>query len=142
MTIKADDILASARSYIGVPFQHQGRSRQCLDCVGLLLKVADDLTVPYTDVEGYTRRPWGGLLEQTFDDHVASGQLVKVEPSQRQKGDFLMMRFKGQPQHLAVFTGENIIHAYEAVGKVCEHRLDEMWASRIVRVYRLKGVDL
>ena len=50
------------------------------------------------------------------------------------------MRFSGEPQHLAIFTGENIIHSYESVGKVCEHRMADVWAVRIVRVYRFKGV--
>lgn len=139
----ADDVINAAREQIGIPFVHQGRSKKGLDCVGLLLKVADKLQVQYTDVEGYTRIPWGGLLEQTFDAHVASGQLVKINPTDYQKGDFLMMRFKGQPQHLAIFTGDNtIIHSYAAVGMVCEHLIDDTWKNRITSVYRLAGVEL
>lgn len=139
--MKADEIISAAREQLDVPFLHQGRSRQGLDCIGLLLTIADKFKVPYTDVEGYNRLPQGKLLEETFNAHVASGQLIKLLPHERQKGDFLMMRFKGQPQHLAVFTGSTIIHSYASVGKVCEHILDSTWEKRIVNVYRLAEVE-
>jgi len=136
-----DDIIRIARSTIGTPFKHQGRSLSGMDCVGLPLYVASTLGVEYTDVPGYSRRPSGGKLEDTFDAHVTSGILVRVGIHEMEPGDFLMMRFSGQPQHLAIYTGENIIHSYEAVGKVCEHRMDTTWSSRIVRVYRFTGVS-
>lgn len=137
----AYDIVTAARSAIGVPFKHQGRSLNGVDCIGLLLYVCDQFGVEYSDVHGYPRRPSGGLLEKSFDAHVESGALVRVSPTQRQPGDFLMMRFAREPQHLAIFTGENIIHSYATVGKVCEHLADDVWISRIARVYRLAGVE-
>lgn len=140
----ADEIIAAARSAIGTPFRHQGRTvGRGLDCVGLPIYIADQLGVVYTDVIGYPRRPGGGKLEATFDEHVERGILERVKVSEMRAGDFLMMRFSGQPQHVAVLTAEgNIIHAYQQVGRVCEHRLDDVWRSRIVRVYRLTGVEI
>ena len=139
--MKRADILSAARSVLGVPFRHQGRSLRGLDCVGLLLYVADRLGVEYVDVSGYSRRPGGGLLEATFEEHIDNGILLRVAISDMQPGDFLMMRFGNDPQHLAIFTGENIIHSYQNAGKVCEHILDDKWRARIVRVYRLAGVE-
>lgn len=136
-----DDIIIAARSALGIPFQHQGRTSSGMDCVGLLLYVADRLGIEYTDVSGYSRRPSGGLLESTFDAHVESGTLLRIDPDRMQSGDFLMMRFGRDPQHLAILAGDNIIHSYLQVGKVCEHRLDDEWRARIVRVYRLFGVS-
>lgn len=54
-------------------------------------------------------------------------------------GDVLLMRFKNDPQHLAIFAGETIIHSYSTVGMVCEHRLADVWIARIVGVYRFRG---
>lgn len=137
----ADDIITTARFALGVPFVHQGRSLRGLDCAGLLCFVAENLSVKYTDVSGYGRQPSDGLLEATFDAHVERGVLIRVALAEMQAGDFLMMRFRREPQHLGIFTGENLIHAYLQAGKVCEHRLDAKWQARIVRVYRLAGVE-
>jgi len=138
--MRAEDIVAAARSALGIPFRHQGRSSRGLDCVGLLLYVADRIGVEYVDVSGYSRRPSGGLLEETFENHVDRGVLLRIDPKEMQSGDFLMMKFTGDPQHLAILSGDNIIHSHLRVGKVCEHRLDDMWRDRIVRVYRIAGV--
>ena len=132
----AEDILAAARSFLGTPFRHQGRiPGLALDCAGLVVSVAKEIGADYIDRPGYSRNPSGGLLESALDDQPC---LERV--TDRQPGDVLLMRFSGEPQHLAIFTGENIIHSYEAVGKVCEHRLASVWAARIVRVYRFKGI--
>lgn len=132
------DIVAAARALIGTPFRHQGRSDKGLDCAGVLITVARALGVEVVDVDGYSRRPSSGLLEATLDAQPA---LRRVGLADMQAGDLLLMRFHGAPQHLGIFTGENLIHSYSAVGKVCEHRLDESWRARIVRVYRFLEVS-
>lgn len=136
-----DDIIATARHAIGTPFQHQGRALgQGMDCVGLPLFIAGRLALCCRDVPAYSRSPENGLLEQAFDEHVARGELLRVPLADIRAGDLLMMRFYSQPQHIAVYTGGTIIHAYQPVGKVCEHRMDAVWRRRIVRAYRFAGV--
>lgn len=135
-----DDIITVARSALGIPFRHQGRSEAGLDCAGLLIYVAARLCVECVDVSGYSRRPSGGQLEEALENNVKRGTLERISPDQMQSGDFLMMRFGKDPQHLAILSGDNIIHSYLQVGKVCEHRLDDVWRARIVRIYRLAGV--
>lgn len=135
----AADIIAAARACLGTPFQHQGRiPGVALDCAGLLIAVAQAIGADYHDVTGYGPHPCGGMLEQALDDQPC---LEPVRVAQRRAGDLLLMRFDTEPQHLAVLTGETIIHAYSNVGKVCEHRLSAVWAARIVRVYRFRGVE-
>lgn len=132
----ADDIISAARACLDTPFVHQGRiPGVALDCAGLVVAVAEAVGADYVDHPGYGRNPANGLLESVLD---AQPFLDRV--FDRQPGDVLLMRFAGEPQHLAIFTGENIIHSYESVGKVCEHRLADVWAARIVRTYRFKGV--
>ncbi len=132
----ADDIVAAARACIGTPFVHQGRiPGVALDCAGLVVAVAESVGVEYADHAGYGRNPANGLLESVLDVQPFLTRVFDRKP-----GDVLLMRFAGEPQHLAIFTGDNIIHSYESVGKVCEHRMADVWAVRIVRVYRFKGV--
>lgn len=134
-----DDILDAARQCLRTPFRHQGRLLGFgLDCAGVAIHVARQIGVGHLDVSGYGRTPVMGQLEQSLD---AQPCLERVALSERTAGDLLLMRFASDPQHLAICAGETIIHAYESVGKCCEHRLSSMWAARIVRVYRFRGIE-
>lgn len=128
------DIVLAARSQLDTPFMHQGRlPGMALDCAGLIVVVAKLLNIPIDDQAGYSRTPAHGLLEAAIHKQPAI-QFVRL--SEIAAGDILLMRFSGEPQHLAIFTGETIIHAYERVGKVAEHRLDMAWRRRIVSAHR------
>lgn len=137
--MRVDEIIAAARACIGTPFLHQGRiPGVALDCAGLLIAVAQAVGAEYQDVTGYGPNPSGGMLQAALD---AQPGLGRVSANARAPGDLLLMRFSTEPQHLAVLTGETIIHAYSHVGTVCEHRLSSMWATRIVSVYRFRGAE-
>lgn len=128
------DVVLAARSQLDTPFMHQGRlPGQALDCAGLIVVVAKLLNIPIDDQGGYSRTPAHGLLEAAVHEQPAI-QFVRL--SEIAAGDILLMRFSGEPQHLAIFSGETIIHAYERVGKVAEHRLDTSWRRRIVSAHR------
>ena len=130
-----DAILAAARSAIGTPFRHQGRrAGQALDCAGLVIHVAAAVGAPYLDFPGYAVRPSDGLLEAALDVQPSLIRVFEMQP-----GDILLMRFTGDPQHLAIYAGDTIIHAFAAGRKVCEHLLDDVWRARIVRIYRFRG---
>lgn len=132
-----DEIIEAARSEIGTPFRHQGRvAGKCLDCAGLIVRVAELLGVPVADQKGYSRLPSGSKLESALDGQK-NVYRVTGDPL---AGDILMLRFNKDPQHLAVYTGENIIHCTNQTGRVVEERLDTLWKSRLVRVYRFAGV--
>ena len=138
-----EDIVFAARALIGTPFVHQGRRpRIALDCAGLVVAVAAEIGVAALDQQGYGQRPFNGLLQSALDEQPA---LKRVVPAEMQSGDIMLMRIAGEPQHLAIFAGynpvcesETIIHAEIGAGKVCEHRLDDTWRSRIVCIYRFK----
>lgn len=134
MSVTADQIVTAARALVDTPFRHQGRvPGLALDCAGLVITVAAQLGIEHFDVSGYGRRPHRGLLEQTLDAQPA---LQKISRTDYQPGDILLMRFTNEPQHLAISAGETIIHSWEAAGKACEHRLDDLWKRRIVHAYR------
>lgn len=138
MMTTTDDILTAARQCIGTPFRHQGRMIAFgLDCAGVAIHVARQIGVGHLDVSGYGRTPASGQLEQSLDNQPCLERIPLTRPS---PGDLLLMRFASDPQHIAIYAGETIIHAYEAAGRCCEHRLSSMWAARIVRVYRFRGV--
>lgn len=138
------EIIAAARDAIGTPFRHQGRQPgRALDCAGLVVTVAERIGADYADQPTYSRRPSSGLLESVLDCQPC---LVRIAIDEIEAGDILLMKFAGDPQHLAIYAGhseiyqdEGIIHAYAQARKVCEHRMTEEWRSRIVRAYRFTG---
>lgn len=133
----ADVIIAAARECLGTPFVHQGRlPGVAMDCAGVAVHVMDRVGHKAQEPGAYGRTPNNALLE-----YWADRQPFLTRAATPQAGDILLLRFTGEPQHVAVFTGENIIHAYQSVGKVVEHRLDDKWRRRIVRVYRFAGIE-
>lgn len=132
-----DQILAAARECLGTPFKHQGRFKdKALDCAGLVVHVAHQFELEYVDQTGYARLPGAGLLEAALDAQPCLTRVTEMLP-----GDIALMSFSAGPQHLGFFDGENLIHAYQPIGKVCEHRLTAEWRNRIVRIYRFVGVE-
>ena len=130
----ADNVIEAARECLGTPFRHQGRLvGEALDCAGVAVHVAERLGYGVLDVTGYGRTPVNGQLEATLESQPF---LSLVEVTDVQPGDILLMRFAGEPQHIAILASGTIIHAYESVGMCCEHALSSKWAARIVGAYR------
>lgn len=137
-----DNIVAEARACIGTRFHHQGRQKAVgLDCVGLLVVIAQCLELPVKDCLDYDRRPAFGLLEKQL---VLSG-LVPIDPVHLRHGDIALFGFDGPPQHVAVLAkalvGFSMVHAYMPARHVVEHRLDHVWQDRILGGFRFPGVE-
>ena len=133
----ANQIITAARECLGTPFQHQGRIvGLALECAGVAVHVFNRVGCEVDQPSAYSRQPHNAMLE-----YWADRQIFLSRETTPQAGDILLMRFEKEPQHVAIFTGENIIHAYESIGRVVEHRLDDKWRNRIVRVYRFKGIE-
>lgn len=136
--MEADKVLSIARTAIDTPFLHQGRLVGVgLDCAGLVTYILDTLGIPYNDQVGYSRRPYDGLIKSTLDTQP---NLIRVDSAKA--GDFILMKFFNEPQHLAVCAGDTIIHAWQTVGKVCEHRFDHIWKKRLVASYRINWQEI
>lgn len=132
----ADAIVAAARAALGTPFRHQGRlPGTALDCAGLALTSAQAAGIAVLDQAGYPRRAGGAMLEAALDGQPALERVTDAP----QAGDILLMRFEGDPQHLAVCAGSTVIHAWATLRRVVEHDLTDEWRRRIVRVYRVRG---
>lgn len=133
--ITGQDIVNEAREWIGTPFHHQGRQKGLgVDCVGLVQQIAVKFNLINYDRRDYGREPAKGLLKKELENHLESVDKLSA-------GVILLMRFGREPQHVAIYTEKNtIIHSYASVGKCVEHRLDDKWKKRIVKMYKIKGV--
>jgi cell wall-associated NlpC family hydrolase len=133
------------RSFIGVPYLHQGRNRNGTDCIGLIIlaiKTAKLLPQDFDRPHGtdYGRDGYGNLetivslyCQPTPEPIVGSLLLFKAVPRQT------------IAQHCAICSqwGNSLgmIHAYENGGGVREHELIEFWRDRLVGVYKLPNVE-
>lgn len=132
-----DEIIAWARECVGTPFHHQGRIvGRGIDCAGVIVHVAERAGIQHDSPTNYSRQPHGGMLESILDTQPG---LIRVT-GEPQPGDVLLMRFGRTAQHLGIFTGTGLIHAYQKVNKCVEHDLDDQWQRRIVRIYRFAEV--
>ncbi|RJG10904.1 hypothetical protein D3879_14580 [Pseudomonas cavernicola] len=133
-----EHILALARRCLLTPFRHQGRQIGIgLDCAGVAFYILDQLGLPYTDLTGYPRTPYKGMLKAAMDAQPSLRPVATPEP-----GDILLMRITRAPQHVAIYSGlidghPHIIHSYSTVEKVVEHVIDADWRARIIQAYRI-----
>ncbi len=135
--VSRNQIVEQARSYLGVPFVHQGRSRRGLDCVGLVIRVAKDFELSNYQEIAYDRRPDGRLIS------VLREHLVRKFPSDAfLPGDVVAFRLPKYPCHVAIYSGNGrIIHALAGNRKVVEHVIDQRWWDRVVEKYSIPGVE-
>lgn len=143
------DVIAEARRWLGVRWAHQGRGRDGVDCVGLLIVVArglhllSDARLAQIEHEtcGYSRYPRGPELRLW-----CRRELAEIAPETAGPADVLLFRIDEDPQHLGLLgehatAGQTLIHAY-ALGprRVIETRFDALWRGRVAAAFALPGV--
>lgn len=134
-----EDVLSAAASYIGTPFHHQGRVPHVgLDCVGLIICAYQAAGYSLGDYRRYTRSPKPEVMRREL--LARSRVLDRDEPWQ--PGDVLWFRVRSQPQHLALWTGRDMIHAYSKIGRVDRHPLTRPWRSLLESALRYRGFDV
>lgn len=137
-----EDIVATARTFLNVPWVHQGRSMQGVDCVGLATMTAKINDLSTFDLTSYTRLPDGIELVK-----LLRTQMPENQPTMKfGLGDLLCFHSNGQPTHVGIvgdykYGGFSLIHAFNAArptSRVVEHRLDDtLWLPRVVASFRL-----
>ena len=131
-------IVQTSRSFIGVPYRHQGRTRQGLDCLGLieLTALLCGLTQSFIAETNYSRQA-SYKLQQGFETYCS--KLDKL-----QHGSIALFTIHGMPFHCGIIGTDNglgLIHAYENVGCVREHQLISWWEKKIDSIYGFPKVD-
>lgn len=141
----AADRVAAARSFLDVPFKHQGRNPAVgIDCVGLGVLYLRSLGHDVRDRTDYGRDPDGTLraeLVRVLGPPVAEGRDCwrYAKP-----GDVLAIRFahigSAPERHVAIaselYGHLAMIHADNSHGRVVEHPVDDRWKRAIVAVWR------
>ncbi|CAJ7799686.1 NlpC/P60 family phage cell wall peptidase [Burkholderia pseudomallei] len=137
MSVTREQFVAEARSWLGTPYQHQGRLKGVgVDCIGLLACIAHALDLSDADFTDYERRP-DGRLRPVLEQH-----LRRVPLDEADAADVLLFAWASTPIHIAIMTdATHVLHAYIPNRKVVESRLDESMRSRVVAAYHVPGVE-
>lgn len=131
-------IVQAARSYIDVPFMHQGRSRHGIDCAGLLTCVAYDLEIKDVRVTDYGRLPDPDRARSIIEAHMDPVPFAQLQP-----GDVLSFVIVQDVQHYGLVVSMEpvrFVHAYQTVGKVVEQSMFGPWLRRLRRCYRFRDL--
>lgn len=132
------DYVEIARGYLATPFKHQGRLPGVgLDCAGVVVCALREAGHRVEDVRAYGRIPANGLFLKMVERHCDRIALADIR-----HGDLMMFAFRGDPQHLAIYTeAGTLIHAYQDVRRVVEHDFDGTWRERLRGCWRLKEAE-
>ena len=151
--ITTEQIVATAREWLGTPYHHQAATKLAgCDCLGFVRGVFRDLhgfnpeePPPYT-------KTWGEYGKEELMIEASRRNLIEVAvsrpgyflPVAEQRwdvGDVLMFRLKlGMvAKHCAIVTGpDTMIHSYSGVG-VVETSIG-VWKGRLAGVFKFPGL--
>lgn len=144
MSISQQQIVDSARDWLGTPYRHQASLKHVgADCLGLLRGVWRELVGQEPRALPAYSPHWaeaqGG--EQLRD--AAAEFLVETAENALQPGAVLLFRFAPNlpAKHCGIYTGENtFVHAQERVGTV-EVSFGPWWQKRLCNSFQFPNVS-
>ncbi|GIX11751.1 C40 family peptidase [Elioraea sp.] len=136
-TVTPERIVAEARTWLGVPWRHQGRSRAGIDCVGLVVQVARALDLSDYDHTAYGRRAQGLGLVEHFRANMDGVAIPEARP-----GDVLVFADQAYPCHCGFLSERldhpHLIHAHALRRKVIEEPYAGEWLAKVKFAFRFR----
>lgn len=137
-------VLASAWSFIGTPYRHQGSRRGVgCDCLGLVRGVWRDLYGTEPEAPGPYTPDWAERANGEPMIEAARRHFLPLDPAGALPGDLVLFRWRtgAAAKHCGILDappaggGARVIHAYEGVA-VLSSPLTPAWARRIAAAFR------
>lgn len=135
--------IAAARTMLGRPFRHQGRTLDGMDCIGFLgLSVVAASGIALKPRTDYGRLPAHKKLERELTAHLGEPLVLGRLPSsfELQPAQVVTSAWEVESNHVAIVVphperGVGLIHCYAGQKKVVEHGIDPIWRARITGVW-------
>lgn len=133
------EIVECARSWLGTPWRHQGRTKRGIDCIGLIIVVAHEMGLSDFDVTDYGRQAHGYKFEEGFELHMDRKPIPAAVP-----GNALILRDSRFPCHCGIVSSisgvPHLIHAHAAHRKVIEEPFQEHILNNRRGCFAFRGV--
>lgn len=131
--IDAPRLATAAQSLDGVPFAHQGRSAQGMDCAGLVIASLAEQGVMVDAPANYSLTGAASILLGVLDaSPLLTALPIDEEPH---AGDVLAFRIRREVQHMGVALGDGrMMHSTARTG-VVSVTLSPLWRYRLAARY-------
>ena len=143
--MKRHDIVVEARTWKGIPWQHQAclKGVAC-DCVGLIRGVYHELTGKTIPVQANYPATWHLFKSEPWLYNECKLNAIEIPIEEAREGDLLTFSFREKfvDHHIAILTAdETIIHSYMDVGKVVESQYNDEWKGFTKHAFRWPEVE-
>ncbi len=135
-SVTREQICGLARSWIGTPWRHQGRTKDGIDCGGLIVVVGHELGLihPSRDERRYERMPTLMELIKIGERHLHRKEMAE----EKLPGDVVVMRPSADfpwPSHMGIISRLDdgllgLIHSYTMPG-----RKNGRWVGGVVEIH-------
>lgn len=143
ITPSRDEIVATARLWIGTPYHHQASTRGAgADCLGLVRGVWRDLYGSNAETPPPYSRDWAEASGEETLLTAGARHLVPVDASRARGGDVVVFRLRVGlvAKHAGILTSPtSFVHAIEG-SPACEVPLAAWWRRRIAAAFSFPGV--
>ena len=124
----------AARSYLGTPWLDSGRSRQGIDCLGLVLCAARDIGVDMDPERSFNRRTEPAQLRRAIAPHARMVALANAAP-----GDIILLDMTSALQVGILTSGESLGFIYSMIDRGVVELKFKADHFRVRGVFRLCG---
>ncbi len=124
-------VIEEALIWIGSPYKSSGAQEcgaNCLGVFGGILRNIGSLEGLVAEIEHHAKYAKPIRSGEFLRLLIASDYLETIRPLEYKVGDFLLMRVRDEPQHMALITEPGIVlHASSLHGRVIRHGLPKNW---------------
>lgn len=132
-------MLHFTHKYIGTKFKNRGRTKEGVDCWGLVRLIYGEqfaIELPSYDDE-YDSSHNISATREVIETHAK--EWLQIEPGQEHEGDVIILRLSGYPTHVGlVVENGKMLHIIDGTDAVLENYHNRLWQHRIVGFYRHK----
>lgn len=128
--------MTNNKKFIGIPFKHNGRSFEEIDCIGLVELYLNEHNIELTAQDGkQINKKWYLEDPQRLIQGVRN-KCNSINYIDRKKFDIVVFKFSGIASHIGVMINRNkFLHIFE--GRKSGISKIKKWKNKLVGIYRV-----